>query len=98
MRQALEEGFILDVLRGYQTYKTEFEIEQRGHDGVITTITSDDERVTDGSSWPHRSGAASYFRSSCRRMDSSVSAISWPNVLTAWMICSPGFPGPGNLS
>ena len=47
MRQAIEEGFILDVLRGYQTYKTAFEIEQRGGDGVVTTITSDDERLVD---------------------------------------------------
>ena len=47
MRQAIEEDFILDVLRGYQTYKTAFEIEQRSHDGVITTITSDDERLVD---------------------------------------------------
>jgi type I site-specific restriction-modification system R (restriction) subunit len=47
MRQAIEEGFILDVLRGYQTYWTAFEIEQRGHDGVVTTITSDDERLVD---------------------------------------------------
>ncbi|MER5389753.1 type I restriction endonuclease [Saccharopolyspora sp. NPDC002686] len=29
MRQAIEEGFILDVLRGYQSYKTAFEIEER---------------------------------------------------------------------
>ena len=28
MRQAIEEGFILDVLRGYRTYKTAFEIER----------------------------------------------------------------------
>lgn len=41
MRQAIEEGFILDVLRGYQTYKTAFEIEQRGADGIVTTITND---------------------------------------------------------
>jgi hypothetical protein len=47
MRQAIEDGFILDVLRGYQMYKTAFEIEQRGHDGVVTTITSDDERLVD---------------------------------------------------
>ncbi len=39
MRQAIEEGFILDVLRGYQTYKTAFEIEQRGEQGVVTAIT-----------------------------------------------------------
>ncbi|NHC22959.1 type I restriction endonuclease subunit R [Nocardioides sp. IC4_145] len=48
MRQAIEEGFILDVLRGYQTYKTAFEIEQRGQDGVVTGITSDeDDRLVD---------------------------------------------------
>lgn len=34
MRQAIEEGFILDVLRGYQTYKTAFEIEQRAAGGI----------------------------------------------------------------
>ncbi|ACQ79753.1 protein of unknown function DUF450 [Beutenbergia cavernae DSM 12333] len=28
MRQAIEEGFILDVLRGYQTYSTAYEIER----------------------------------------------------------------------
>lgn len=33
MRQAIEEGFILDVLRGYQTYKTAFAIEQRAGNG-----------------------------------------------------------------
>ncbi|BDU04612.1 type I restriction endonuclease subunit R [Nocardia cyriacigeorgica] len=42
MRQAIEEGFILDVLRGYQTYKTAFEIEQRGENGVATGITAGD--------------------------------------------------------
>lgn len=47
MRQAIEEGFILDVLRGYQTYKTAFEIEQRGDEGVITAITGGTEE-TDG--------------------------------------------------
>ena len=48
MRQAIEEGFILDVLRGYQTYKTAFEIEQRGEDGVVTGITADsDDRLVD---------------------------------------------------
>ena len=48
MRQAIEEGFILDVLRGYQTYKTAFEIEQRGEDGVVTGIASDeDDRLVD---------------------------------------------------
>jgi type I restriction enzyme R subunit len=41
MRQAIEEGFILDVLRGYQTYRTAFEIEQRGSDGVVTSIVAD---------------------------------------------------------
>ena len=39
MRQAIEEGFILDVLRGYQTYKAAFEIEQRGEHGVVSAIT-----------------------------------------------------------
>ncbi|MFJ8804546.1 type I restriction endonuclease subunit R [Streptomyces sp. NPDC102490] len=43
MRQAIEEGFILDVLRGYQTYKTAFEIEERGADGVVTTISSGED-------------------------------------------------------
>ena len=39
MQQAIEEGYILDVLRGYQTYKTAFEIEQRGEQGVVTAVT-----------------------------------------------------------
>ncbi|MDF2916570.1 MAG: box helicase [Microbacterium sp.] len=48
MRQAIEEGFILDVLRGYQTYKTAFEIEQRSADGVDTAIVEeDDDRLVD---------------------------------------------------
>lgn len=49
MRQAIEEGFILDVLRGYQTYKTAFEIEQRGGNGVVTGIrgSADDDRLVD---------------------------------------------------
>lgn len=49
MRQAIEEGFILDVLRGYQSYKTAFEIEQQGGDGVVTGITGsgDDDRLVD---------------------------------------------------
>ncbi len=37
MRQAIEEGFILDVLRGYQTYSTAFTIEQRAGRGVRTS-------------------------------------------------------------
>lgn len=41
MRQAIEEGFILDVLRGYQTYKTAFEIERRARGGV-RTLTGDE--------------------------------------------------------
>jgi len=32
MRQAIEEGFILDVLRGYITYNTAFKLEQAGED------------------------------------------------------------------
>ena len=47
MRQAIEEGFILDVLRGYQTYKTAFEIEERGKDGVVTSITGDVDPLVD---------------------------------------------------
>ncbi|QHD88383.1 DEAD/DEAH box helicase family protein (plasmid) [Gordonia sp. JH63] len=48
MRQAIEEGFILDVLRGYQTYRTAFEIEQRGGDGVVTgIIEGGDDRLVD---------------------------------------------------
>jgi type I restriction enzyme R subunit len=48
MRQAIEEGFILDVLRGYQTYKTAFEIERRGEDGVATGILGEgDDRLVD---------------------------------------------------
>ncbi|MFD9749336.1 type I restriction endonuclease subunit R [[Kitasatospora] papulosa] len=43
MRQAIEEGFILDVLRGYQTYRTAFEIEERSAGGVVSTISSDDD-------------------------------------------------------
>ena len=43
MRQAIEEGFILDVLRGYQTYKTAFEIEQTDDKGIITSITTGDD-------------------------------------------------------
>jgi type I restriction enzyme R subunit len=40
MRQAMEEEFILDVLRGYQTYSTAFEIETRAAHGVIVTTHS----------------------------------------------------------
>lgn len=36
MRQAIEEGFILDVLRGYQAYKTAFKIEQTASSGSDT--------------------------------------------------------------
>lgn len=41
MRQAIEEGFILDVLKGYQSYRTAFEIEQRGQQGMVTSISED---------------------------------------------------------
>src|SRR5699024_49126 len=48
MRQAIEEGFILDVLRGYQTYRTAFEIEQQGSAGISTGIgPDDDDRLVD---------------------------------------------------
>jgi type I restriction enzyme R subunit len=40
MRQAIEEGFILDVLRGYQTYSTAFEIENRARDGIAADVPS----------------------------------------------------------
>ncbi len=43
MRQAIEEEFILDVLRGYQTYKTAFEIEQRAAGGVVVSTHADDD-------------------------------------------------------
>lgn len=47
MRQAIEEGFILDVLRGYQTYRTAYEIEQHGKDGIATGIVPDDDTLVD---------------------------------------------------
>ncbi|WP_061211765.1 type I restriction endonuclease subunit R [Dermabacter hominis] len=49
MRQAIEEGFILDVLRGYQTYKTAFEIERRGEKGLVTELShgEDGDRLVD---------------------------------------------------
>lgn len=49
MRQAIEEGFILDVLRGYQTYKTAFEIEQHGDTALMTGIAGheDGEQLVD---------------------------------------------------
>ena len=47
MRQAIEEGFILDVLRGYQTYKTAFEIEQGAGDRVRPKTGDEDARLVD---------------------------------------------------
>ncbi|MCT2281776.1 DEAD/DEAH box helicase family protein [Micromonospora chalcea] len=47
MRQAIEERFILDVLRGYQTYKTAFEIEQRAGKGVRTLTGDEDADLVD---------------------------------------------------
>ncbi len=35
MRQAIEEQFILDVLRGYTTYDFAFKLEQAGHDKTV---------------------------------------------------------------
>lgn len=35
MRQAIEEGFILDVLKGYVTYDLAFKLEQEGNDKVV---------------------------------------------------------------
>lgn len=52
MRQAIEEEFIIDVLRGYQTYRTAFEIEQHDDSGIVTSITTggsdaDEDRLVD---------------------------------------------------
>lgn len=47
MKQAIEEGFILDVLRGYQTYSTAFEIEQRAANGVTVSTHAGDDRLVD---------------------------------------------------
>ena len=45
MKQAIEERFILDVLRGYQTYSTAFEIEQRAASGVVVSTREDGDRL-----------------------------------------------------
>ncbi len=45
MRQAIEEEFILDVLRGYQTYKRAFRIEQRAATSGVATRIPDGELV-----------------------------------------------------
>ena len=47
MRQAIEEGFILDVLRGYQTYRTAFEIDHHDAGGIVTSISTDDAAAED---------------------------------------------------
>jgi len=47
MKQAIEEGFILDVLRGYQTYSTAFEIEQRAANGVTVSTHASGDRLVD---------------------------------------------------
>ncbi|MEV8252370.1 DEAD/DEAH box helicase family protein [Rhodoglobus sp. NPDC076762] len=49
MRQAIEEGFILDVLRGYQTYRTAFEIEQHDDKGIAGTFSGGDNSADEGS-------------------------------------------------
>jgi len=50
MKQAIEEGFILDVLRGYQTYRTAFQIAQNATHGVMTSMTgASDEQLVDES-------------------------------------------------
>ncbi|MFZ4842103.1 type I restriction endonuclease subunit R [Mycetocola saprophilus] len=48
MRQAIEEEFILDVLRGYQTYRTAFEIEHHDDSGIITSISTDEATAAAG--------------------------------------------------
>jgi type I restriction enzyme R subunit len=47
MKQAIDEGFILDVLRGYQTYNTAFEIEQRAASGGVVAAISNDTNLVD---------------------------------------------------
>ncbi len=47
MRQAIEEGFILDVLRGYQTYSTAFEIERAAAHGVDAGLPVDGGDLVD---------------------------------------------------
>lgn len=47
MRQAIEEGFILDVLRGYQTYSTAFEIERAAGQGVNAGLPVDGGDLVD---------------------------------------------------
>lgn len=47
MKQAIEEGFILDVLRGYQTYRTAFEIEQRAGAGVVVSTHPDEDHLVE---------------------------------------------------
>ena len=41
MKQAIEEGYILDVLPGYQTYATAFRVAQRLAGGELTTVDAD---------------------------------------------------------
>lgn len=45
MKQAIEEGFILDVLRGYQTYETAFRIEQTAEEEELVDESSATRRV-----------------------------------------------------
>jgi type I restriction enzyme R subunit len=47
MHQAIEEEFILDVLRGYQTYQTAFEIVQRATDGNRVLAGNGDDAEPD---------------------------------------------------
>lgn len=43
MAQAIEEGFILDVLKSYTTYKTAYQLAQKAKDGQVTITTRDDD-------------------------------------------------------
>jgi type I restriction enzyme, R subunit len=47
MKQAIEEEFILDVLRGYQTYSTAFEIARRANDDKDPSAADADDVVAE---------------------------------------------------
>lgn len=62
MRQAIEEGFILDVLRGYQMYKTAFQIEQRAAGKTKTLTGSSAGHDVDGDLVDSRAAARGIMR------------------------------------
>ncbi len=49
MRQAIEEGFILDVLRGYQTFGTAFQIAQNVASGPVSQAEASAQEMVDES-------------------------------------------------